>query len=59
LCPWAADVVEECAKFPNDANDDQVDALSQALNRILLNPLLLGDIVVEEEHDPDDGISMY
>jgi predicted phage terminase large subunit-like protein len=59
LCPWASDVVEECAKFPNDANDDIVDALSQALNRMLLNPLLLGDILVEEDTDPDDGISMY
>ena len=28
---WVADLVEESAAFPNGANDDQVDALSQAL----------------------------
>lgn len=27
------DLIEECASFPNGAHDDQVDALSQALNR--------------------------
>ena len=29
------DLIEECASFPNSANDDQVDALSQALNRLV------------------------
>lgn len=32
--PWSADVVEEASSFPNGANDDQVDALSQALLRL-------------------------
>ena len=31
--PWVADLVEELVSFPNGRNDDQVDALSQALNR--------------------------
>jgi predicted phage terminase large subunit-like protein len=31
MTPWVNDFVEECAKFPNAAKDDQVDALSQAL----------------------------
>ncbi|PFT73134.1 terminase, partial [Bacillus thuringiensis] len=31
--PWVHDFVEECASFPNGKNDDQTDAMSQALNR--------------------------
>lgn len=31
LAPWVGEFVEECASFPNAANDDQVDAMSQAL----------------------------
>lgn len=37
LAPWVDDLVEECAGFPLTAHDDQVDALTQALNRMLLN----------------------
>lgn len=33
IAPWVHDFVEECAAFPNGANDDQVDALTQALVR--------------------------
>lgn len=33
IAPWVHDFVEECANFPNSANDDQVDAMSQALDR--------------------------
>jgi len=29
---WVNDFVEECANFPNGAHDDQVDAMSQAIN---------------------------
>lgn len=32
--PWVQDFVEEAAAFPKGANDDQVDAMSQALNRL-------------------------
>lgn len=31
---WVHDFIEECASFPNSANDDQVDAMTQALNRL-------------------------
>ena len=31
---WADDVIEEVASFPNGRNDDYVDTLSQALNRV-------------------------
>jgi predicted phage terminase large subunit-like protein len=32
--PWVHDFIEECAAFPNGAHDDQVDAMTQALNQI-------------------------
>lgn len=34
LYPWVEDYVFECSRFPFGANDDQVDATSQALRRI-------------------------
>lgn len=34
LAPWVQDYVEELVSFPNGANDDQVDATSQALIRL-------------------------
>jgi predicted phage terminase large subunit-like protein len=36
LAPWVGDFVEECAAFPNGTHDDQVDAMSQALHRLML-----------------------
>ena len=32
---WLNDFVEECASFPNGKHDDQVDAMTQALNQIM------------------------
>lgn len=34
LHPWVGDFVDECASFPNGSHDDQVDAASQALERL-------------------------
>ncbi len=34
LAPWVNDFVEECAAFPNGKHDDQVDAMTQALNKL-------------------------
>ena len=54
LAPWAGDFVEEAAGFPHGANDDQVDAMSQALNRLILQPLLAGELLFDEDDvDPD------
>lgn len=50
LAPWVGDLIEEAAAFPAGANDDQVDALSQALNRLILAPLLAG----ADLHEPDE-----
>jgi len=33
VAPWIHDFIEETVAFPNGANDDQVDAMTQALNR--------------------------
>lgn len=36
---FTADLVDECASFPLSTHDDQVDALSQALSRLLLHAI--------------------
>jgi predicted phage terminase large subunit-like protein len=56
LAPWIGDLVEEAAAFPNGTNDDQVDALTQALKRQLIIPLLAGgdDVVAAEDLYDDD-----
>jgi len=63
LAPWAGAFIEEHAAFPHGAHDDQVDATSQALNRLLLNPILAGGLVVEAGDVFDDdlapSISLY
>ena len=35
--PFVGDFIEECAAFPNGAHDDSVDAMTQALNRLIYN----------------------
>jgi predicted phage terminase large subunit-like protein len=49
LLPNVEELLEEARAFPNGAHDDTIDALSQALNRLLLMPLLTEDTV-----DSDD-----
>ncbi|WP_435744929.1 phage terminase large subunit [Nocardioides sp. SYSU DS0663] len=53
IAPWVGALIEECAGFPTATNDDQVDALSQGLNRLLLQPLLGGDLVTEDDLDDE------
>lgn len=63
LAPWVDDFIEECAGFPTAAHDDQVDTMSQALNRLILQPLLEGDVFGEDDLDEElagyGGISPY
>jgi predicted phage terminase large subunit-like protein len=33
--PWVVQFIDECAAFPNGTHDDDVDAMSQALNRLI------------------------
>ena len=35
IAPWVWDFIEEAAVFPNGAHDDQVDAMTQALLRLM------------------------
>jgi predicted phage terminase large subunit-like protein len=39
--PWVGEFMEECSSFPNGAHDDQVDAMTQALHKLLLQGSLL------------------
>lgn len=42
---WVDDFVSECCSFPNGAHDDQVDAMTQALNRMIY---VDADIIAEK-----------
>jgi len=50
LCPWVEGLLMELLSFPAGANDDQVDTMTQAINRILLMPLTEG---LGEDVEPD------
>ncbi|WP_242892467.1 phage terminase large subunit [Actinomadura litoris] len=54
LAPWVGAYIEEHAAFPRASHDDQVDATSQALNRLLLNPILTGETILGAEDFDDD-----
>lgn len=58
LAPWVGGLIEECAGFPNATNDDQVDALTQALNRLILQPLLAGEDLYDQD-DLDDELADF
>jgi predicted phage terminase large subunit-like protein len=57
LAPWVGDFIEECAGFPNGSHDDQVDAMSQALKRLILIPLLEQQDDDTDEYDYDDELT--
>ncbi|MDF5758600.1 phage terminase large subunit [Spongiactinospora sp. TRM90649] len=58
VAPWIGAWIDEHAAFPNGSHDDRVDAMSQALNRLLLNPILTGELIVESQ-DLDDDLDGY
>lgn len=58
LCPWVGGFVDEHAAFPNGSHDDQVDATSQAINRLLLAPILAGTLIVDAD-ELDDEVDGY
>jgi predicted phage terminase large subunit-like protein len=51
---WAAEVIEECAEFPNGDHDDYVDTTTQALIRIRK-----GGLVNHDRDDPDAPQKIY
>lgn len=60
LAPWVGGLIDEAAGFPTAAHDDQVDAMTQALNRLVLQPLLSGQVVdLAEEYDEVDSRGWY
>lgn len=52
LLPGVEDLLVEAADFPNGTHDDTIDAFSQAVNRLLLMPLLAGndDLLYPDEY---------
>lgn len=62
MVPAVGEYIEELAAFPTGVFDDLVDMTSQALKRLVLIPLLDGDIVTAEDFDhelADFSISPY
>lgn len=51
LLPAVVHLAEEAADFPNGQHDDTVDALTQALNRLFLDPILTstGDLLTADD----------
>jgi predicted phage terminase large subunit-like protein len=49
LLPNVEELLEEARNFPNSTHDDTIDALSQAINRLLLMPLTAGLGVIEPD----------
>lgn len=56
LAPWIGGYLEEMAAFPNGAHDDQVDQTTQAINRLLLQPLLDGSQFTDHSFDELDAV---
>jgi predicted phage terminase large subunit-like protein len=56
LLPNVEELIEEAKNFPNSAHDDTIDALSQAINRLLLMPLAAGlyDPIDTDEYIEND-----
>ncbi len=57
LAPWVDGLIEELKTFPRARHDDRTDTLTQAVRRLLLNPLLLENEIVEDADDYE--ISRY
>ena len=52
IAPWVNEYIQTFAAFPKVANDDEVDATSQALNRLMYNTS------VYEEYEDDFGFEV-
>lgn len=58
ICPWVGSFIDECSDFPNGVHDDQVDQTTQALNRLILQPLMQGDDLYTAD-DLDEEIAHF
>jgi predicted phage terminase large subunit-like protein len=50
FAPWVQGFIEEHSSFPNGRNDDDVDALTQALARLSATPLV--EVPTDDDEDP-------
>jgi predicted phage terminase large subunit-like protein len=57
LAPWVKDYIDQHAAFPTGTHDDEVDQTSQALNRMILQPLLSGQLITQD--DLDDELAAF
>ena len=53
---WVTDLVDEAREFPSATHDDTVDAMSQAVHRLLLVPMMAqsGTLTPEDVYGGDD-----
>ena len=56
---WAQEVIEECAGFPNSANDDIVDSTTMALSRFRAGNFISLQTDYEDEESNDNSIPEY
>jgi predicted phage terminase large subunit-like protein len=56
---WAEELVEECAAFPNGANDDQVDTAVMAWHRFRQGNFISLNTDEEDEREIDNGPVEY
>lgn len=54
-CAWVSELTDEARDFPSGKHDDTVDAMSQAVHRLLLVPILTGTDLTVLTDDDDDG----
>lgn len=61
LLPVVEELREEARNFPNSAHDDTIDAMSQGLNQLLLNPVTGRGLITAEDlwDDFETPISLY
>jgi predicted phage terminase large subunit-like protein len=52
-------LLEEAKNFPNSSHDDTIDAMSQAVNRLLLMPLTAADDMVEPDVYEENDLRGY
>ena len=58
LLPNVEELVEEAKLFPNGKHDDAVDAMTQAVNQLGINPITGGDTIEDAEEWGEDGYSI-
>lgn len=59
LLPSVEELIEEARGFPNATHDDTIDALSQAINKLLLQPIFDSDGLLTSEDIIEDNPVAY